>query len=153
MTDLAPLGAPSPSLFREGRDLPPRDAGEHSSGAHRAARTKELASMKDHRKFILRARISDISQRILDVAESTVMSLTAAPKIAPASKAVARRQAANMLEVWRVCALRTCRRTRCCRGEPADCLRYALPVLPPEMLRRLAGPHLRKRWRAAEAAR
>jgi hypothetical protein len=112
----------------------------------------QLALMKDHRKFILRARISDISQRILDVAEATVMNLTAAPPTPPASKTVARRQAANMLEVWRVCALRTCRRTHCCRGEPTDCLRYALPVLPPDMLQRLASPRLRKRWRAADAA-
>jgi hypothetical protein len=48
--------------------------------------------------------------------------------------AVARRQLANMVGLWQFCAQRTCRRARCCLGEPSQCLRIALPLLPPDMV-------------------
>ena len=47
---------------------------------------------------------------------------------------VTRRQIAYMLRTSQFCANRACRRSHCCRGEPAHCLQAALPLLPYEAL-------------------
>ena len=72
----------------------------------------------------------------------------------PAAPAdVARRQMANILRLSHVCARNTCRRAGSCRGEPSECLRYGLPLLPPEVRAGLFKPRghrsRRRRRRAA----
>jgi len=84
----------------------------------------------------LRTRIAGIHAQMLDVIERTLGELASPPESEP-QRAVMRRQVANTLGLWRFCARNTCHRSRCCRGEPRQCLHYALPLLPPEMIERL----------------
>jgi hypothetical protein len=84
----------------------------------------------------LQSRIDAIAQKAIDAAESMVEKLAAPPANQP-PVAVMRRQMANMLKVWELCANRTCQRTHCCRGEPSHCLRYGLPLMPEAMLKLL----------------
>jgi hypothetical protein len=93
----------------------------------------------------LRARIDGVHQRMLDVIEGLLAQLAAPPPAAQAPVAVARRQLANTLQIWRFCARSTCRHSGCCRGEPKHCLQIAAPLLPPEMLARLVGSRKRRR--------
>jgi hypothetical protein len=37
----------------------------------------------------------------------------------------------DALSLWRRCAWRTCKRHRCCMGEPTGCLLRGLPYVPP----------------------
>ena len=93
----------------------------------------------------LQMRIDAIAQKAIDAAESMVEKL-AAPHANQPPVAVMRRQVANMLKVWEVCANRTCQRTHCCRGEPSHCLRYGLPLMPEAMLNllKMRGPRGRR---------
>jgi hypothetical protein len=45
----------------------------------------------------------------------------------------------DALSFWRRCPSRTCKRHRCCLGEPAGCLLRGLPHVPPS--RRLKAQH------------
>jgi hypothetical protein len=56
------------------------------------------------------------------------------------------------LQLWRFCGRSSCRRGRCCRGEPKRCLQGAIPALPAEMIERLLTTKTR-RQRARNAAR
>ena len=90
--------------------------------------------MNDIHKNDLGERITRISHKMLDTVDVVLDKLTPAPEAARPPLAVARRQVANLLGLWQLCANRACRRSRCCRGEPSECLRYALPLLPPDMV-------------------
>jgi hypothetical protein len=72
-------------------------------------------------------KIVDTAEHILDIVAADLKKPAAGPK-APAT--VTRRQIANMLRVSQFCALRACRRSHCCRGEPAHCLQAIVPLLP-----------------------
>jgi hypothetical protein len=84
----------------------------------------ELAPMNEIRK-----RVHAIAHKMLDVTE-TLVERMAAPPADPPPVAVMRRQVTNRFKTWEVCANRTCRRAHCCRGEPLNCLRYGLPIMP-----------------------
>jgi hypothetical protein len=93
----------------------------------------------------LRARIDAIHTQMFDVIERMLAQL-AAPQ-ANASPLAARRQLANTLGLWHFCAQSKCRRSRCCRGEPKQCLHYALPLLPAETVKSLLATRKQKRQR------
>jgi hypothetical protein len=78
-------------------------------------------------------RIGAIAQKALDAVEGMVERMTAASPDRP-PVAVMRRQVANSLRMWEVCAKGACQRARCCRGEPAHGLRYGLPLMPEAMV-------------------
>jgi hypothetical protein len=42
-----------------------------------------------------------------------------------------RRAMANVMQIWRRCPQKTCRRVKACVGEPAHCLNACFPGLPP----------------------
>jgi hypothetical protein len=81
-----------------------------------------------------REEIDKAQLKLLGIVNGLLDKLAPAPASPNAADAVARRQIANILRVPTVCARSTCRRTGGCRGEPSDCLRYALPLLPPAVL-------------------
>jgi hypothetical protein len=95
--------------------------------------------MNDIRKNELDERLRLMSNKILDAMESLTDRLTAPPEAAspPLTLAAQRRQTANVLRLWRLCGKPACRRSRCCRGEPSECLGIALPLLPPETVESL----------------
>ena len=92
-----------------------------------------------------RARINMIAHRVLDAVDAVLATLARAPEERRASVAVERRQAANFLGLWQFCAERTCRRARCCRGEPSQCLRTTLPLVSPDLLAGLIKRRQRRR--------
>lgn len=79
-------------------------------------------------------RMAHIAHKAIDACEKIVDTVSAGlDKSAQTHRApavVARRQIANMLRTSQFCALRACRRSHCCRGEPAHCLQSVLPLLP-----------------------
>lgn len=78
-------------------------------------------------------RMSRIGHKAIDACEriiDTVNSLNEPAHTRRPPAHVVRRQIANMLRVSQFCALRACRRSHCCRGEPAHCLQSVLPLLP-----------------------
>ena len=86
----------------------------------------------------INANIARIQSKIVDTAEHIIDVVAVDLKKpetgrAPAQKSpviVARRQIANMLGVSQFCANPACRRSHCCRGEPAHCLQSVVPLLP-----------------------
>jgi hypothetical protein len=76
----------------------------------------------------IRARIERISHQALDAGEAVLSRLNAPVEQPPV--AVARRALSNTLGLWRFCARSHCHRGQCCRGEPLECLRAGLPLLP-----------------------
>lgn len=82
----------------------------------------------------LRDRIKQAQHKIIDVAEAILDTLTRQHVSVPAAVAVQRRLIANIVGAWQFCDRSQCRRSRCCRGEPLDCLRVCIPLLPPEAL-------------------
>jgi hypothetical protein len=101
----------------------------------------ELAPMND-----MRNRVQAIAHKILGVTE-TLVDRMAAPPAPPPPVAVMRRLVANRFRVWELCANATCRKARCCRGEPLNCLRYGLPVMPDALagLMKMRHPNKRRR--------
>ena len=98
----------------------------------------------------LRTRVRAVSLRVVEAADTVLDALAPTDTPAPPPPHVARRLLANRLMLWHLCARATCRRSRCCRGEPRECLAYAAPLLPPDMLAALAG---RRRGRKAARRR
>jgi hypothetical protein len=90
-----------------------------------------------------RIRIQQLAGKVLDGFDRVLNAVQAPPDNKP-SRAVVRRQTANLLGLSKLCANAACRRARCCRGQPLDCLRTALFLLPPEMIENLALTHRRK---------
>jgi hypothetical protein len=82
----------------------------------------------------IREELDKAQLKMLGIVGGLLDKLAPAPVSPKAADAVARRQIANILRVPSVCARSTCRRTGGCRGEPSECLRYALPLLPPAVL-------------------
>lgn len=77
-------------------------------------------------------RIARIGHKAVDACEKiidTVNGLNASAHTRRTPAHVARRQIANTLRVSQFCAMRACRRSHCCRGEPAHCLQSVLPLL------------------------
>ena len=93
----------------------------------------------------LRARVEGIQTQILDVIEHMLTQLAAEQRGYTPSLTAARRMVANTLGVSRFCARKACRRSRCCRGEPKECLQGALPLLPPEAIASLLGSKKERR--------
>jgi hypothetical protein len=93
----------------------------------------------------LQERIGAVAQKTLAAVEGMIERMKApAPVQAPV--AVIRRQTANTLRMWEICAKGACHRARCCRGDPSHCLRYGMPLMPDAMasLLRMRNPR-RKR--------
>jgi hypothetical protein len=90
-----------------------------------------------------RIRIQQLAGKVLDGFDRVLNAVQAPPDNKP-SRAVVRRQTANLLGLSKLCANIACRRARCCRGEPLDCLRTTLFLLPPEMIESMALTHRRK---------
>jgi hypothetical protein len=84
-----------------------------------------------------RVRIQQLAGKTLDAFDRVLDAINAPPDDKP-SRAIVRRQTANLLGLSKLCANNTCRRARCCRGEPLDCLRTAFFLLPPDMIEGLA---------------
>ncbi len=96
---------------------------------------------------IFRGRLRHMQSRVLDEAERILDGMSTPALPAPPLR-VARRQAANLLGLWKFCDSSHCRRAACCRGEPLRCLHAAMPVLDPETIAALfPPPALRKRQR------
>jgi hypothetical protein len=92
----------------------------------------ELARMTLATRQAIGDRVARIQMTMLELAERVLAELAPQPSQPP--PIVARRQLANTLGLWRFCARSTCRRSRCCRGEPKECLQCALPLLPAETI-------------------
>jgi hypothetical protein len=94
----------------------------------------------------LQRRIGDVAQKIVAAVE-TMVDRMQAPSPDQPPVAVIRRQTANTLGMWEVCAKGACQRARCCRGNPSHCLRYGLPLMPEAMLAllQLRSPNRRRR--------
>jgi hypothetical protein len=90
-----------------------------------------------------RIHIQQLAGKVLDGFDR-LLNAVQAPPDKKASRAIVRRQTANLLGLSKLCANVACRRARCCRGEPLDCLRTTLFLLPPEMIESLALTHRRK---------
>ena len=82
----------------------------------------------------LRERIRAIHMQMLDIIEHMLTQLASQPQADATSLVAARRHFANTLQLWQFCARPTCRRGRCCRGEPKECLTCAMPLLPAETI-------------------
>jgi hypothetical protein len=87
-------------------------------------------------------------------------------KLADAAHAATWRLYCDVLQLWRACPNKRCRRHRRCHGEPAACLMRGLPTVPPEQRlaaaaevlkggpRRLApATHMEYGWCAASRCR
>ncbi len=99
-----------------------------------------------------RDRMRHMRSRVLDEAERILDSMSTPALPAPPLR-VARRQAANLLGLWKFCDSSLCRRAACCRGEPLACLHAAMPMLDPESIAALFPPAaLRKRQRRPSRA-
>lgn len=95
--------------------------------------SRTAKSERNRQRQILRDRITGVASSMIDAAERIVETLNAPqPKLPTPPLAVARRQLSNRLRLAQFCDLKTCRRARCCRGEPLHCLQIAVPLLPPE---------------------
>ena len=80
-----------------------------------------------------RTRIQQLAGKALDALDLVLDQMK--PPAPPAlSATVTRRQVANTLRVAQFCAHAKCRRSSSCRGEPADCLRTVLPLMPDAMV-------------------
>ena len=79
----------------------------------------------------VRQRIKAISLRALDGLDNILDGMTS-PEPPATAIAVKRRQVANIMRLWMFCDRTQCRRSRCCRGEPLNCLSIGMTVLPPE---------------------
>jgi hypothetical protein len=84
-----------------------------------------------------RIHIQQLAGKVLDGFDRVLNAIDAAPDNKP-SRAIVRRQTANLLGLSKLCANAACRRARCCRGQPLDCLRTTLFLLPPEMIESMA---------------
>jgi hypothetical protein len=93
-----------------------------------------------------RNHIQRIAREVLDGLDRVLDAMTPPPANKP-PLSVVRRQTANMLGLARLCANNTCRRARCCRGEPLHCLRTTIFLLPPEQIERLLLRRKHKRRR------
>lgn len=86
-----------------------------------------------------RARLRALTAKLIDRAESLVDQIAAKPAAREALPPIAaRRQVAQILGSPRFCSRKICRRTKACCGEPKHCLAVALPLLPPELIEKLA---------------
>ena len=85
-------------------------------------------------------RVTAVRLRLLEAAEALVEKMTPPPAPAAPPLRVARRMLANQWQFWRYCDMSRCRRSQCCRGEPRNCLRIAIPLLPPDELEDLIRP-------------
>jgi hypothetical protein len=99
----------------------------------------------------IREEIEKAQLKIIGIANGMLDKLAAPPDLPNPSPTVVRRQIANILRVPSVCARSTCRRTGGCRGEPSECLRYALPLLPPAVLAGLLAARRRRSRRRRSA--
>lgn len=97
-----------------------------------AANTHAVIATPEQQKAV-QNRINTIAHKMLDAAEKIVDSV-AVPVDDRPTVTVLRRQVANTLALWHFCANNRCRRARCCRGEPLDCLRAGLPLVMPDKL-------------------
>ncbi len=86
-----------------------------------------------------RMRIQQLAGGVLDGVERVIARVAANDAARAPSIADMRRHGANMVETWRFCARSACRRKHCCRGEPLQCLRLAVPLLPEGALEGLVG--------------
>jgi hypothetical protein len=108
---------------------PPKETAQEL--ARHQARTAKMAREQN------RIRVQQLAGKVLDGFDRVLDAIPKAPDDKP-SRATVRRQTANLLGLPKLCANNTCRRARCCRGEPLDCLRTTLFLLPPEMIENLA---------------
>lgn len=102
---------------------------------------------------IVRSRVAAAQLRVLDGLDSMLDKMS--PPADPAPRiGVARRLVANTFKLWRFCDASRCRRSQCCRGEPRDCLRIGIPLLPPDaigqMIRQGTGESAKRRRRPSD---
>jgi hypothetical protein len=128
MMEITPMtNVPLPEPPKES----PQERARHQARAAKMARDQNRIHIQQ-----LAGKLLDGLDRVLDAIPT--------PPDKKASRATVRRQTANLLGLSKLCANNTCRRARCCRGEPLDCLRTTLFLLPPEMIESLALTHRRK---------
>jgi hypothetical protein len=111
--------------------LPPQNGDEKTRAQLCAARTMELVPMNEINTGI-RQRVDETRSRLLDVIDGLLDRMTPPPEPPAVAIAVKRRQVANIMRLWMFCDRTQCRRSRCCRGEPLNCLSIGLTLLPPE---------------------
>jgi hypothetical protein len=114
---------------------PPKESPQELARQH--ARAAKIAREQN------RIHIQQLAGKMLDSLDRALDAIPAPPDDKP-SRAVVRRQTANLLGLSKLCANAGCRRARCCRGQPLDCLRTVVFLLPPEMIESMALTHRRK---------
>jgi hypothetical protein len=80
----------------------------------------------------VRQRMKAVSLRVLDGLDTVLDGMTPPPEAPAPAIAVKRRLIANIMRLWMFCDRTQCHRSRCCRGEPRNCLSIGMTVLPPE---------------------
>ena len=105
---------------------------------------------KLHRELVTE-QVGRVQRLMLDtielITERVNSDLIGPPPLPHPPVEVARRQMANMLDIWQVCPRAGCRRSRSCQGEPLHCLRFGIPAVPPAALEKfLSGRKRPSRW-------
>ncbi len=92
----------------------------------------------------LQKKIRRTERKVVAALERIVDRLIPEPP-PPCSRTAERRQVANVIGASQFCARSACRRAHCCLGEPAQCLRLALPLLDAGRLAGLLPSRQRRR--------
>ncbi len=82
----------------------------------------------------IQTRIRQTALKVVEVADKIVDQVLNPPTPPALPLTDTRRQIANILRVSQLCANAKCRRSGSCRGEPADCLRVIVPLMPDAMI-------------------
>ena len=110
--------------------------------------TRPAAQRSEREKrAALRERIWRVQFKLIDGCEKMADDVTAQHTLTAASVATERRQVANILRMFQICPRAGCRRKHACMGEPLDCLRSGLTLVPPARFERLIAQRKRPRKR------
>jgi hypothetical protein len=127
---------PSPHLadyYREQREQEARAAAETNRARFESLKVKFLDRV-------------DTQLDAISVHQQNLNNGTIGDALPPSE---ARRRLAHIVGTPSLCSHKACRRSHACRGEPKHCLAVALPLLPPEVVAKLAlGQRKTRRGRA-----
>jgi hypothetical protein len=101
----------------------------------------ETQQTKDRR--LIQHRLRAVTDEMLEATQRTLDAITNANRSKSTPAHVARRNAANAMALWQVCANARCRRGYCCLGEPLHCLMATLPLVSPDLLEQFLSPRRR----------
>jgi len=90
---------------------------------------RQSAELRSRARSVMRA----IQLKMLDLAEQQLDALEK-PEPSRPPISVFRRQLSNMLGLWQFCHRSRCSRSKCCKGEPKECISTCLILLPHSLL-------------------